>query len=156
MKVEAITLYTFIIVVLVVAGLLYFEVPSKIADSMVDRNIEISYKTETVLQYGEGDHVTIPKPKYSFLIVDLAIKNSGYEKFYTGLAADLVLKADNIKYYYCSAPTLNSPNFVTTTLLNGDSWNGSILYEIPFEISAFSLLVEGDLANYKIVLNPLD
>ena len=156
MKSKAITLYAFIVVVLVVAGLLYFEVPSKIADSMVDRNIEINYKTETVLQYGEGDHVTIPKPKYSFLKVDLTIKNIGYERFYTGLAADLVLSVDNIKYYYCSAPTLNSPNFVTTTLLDGDSWNGSILYEIPFETSAFSLLAEGNLANYKIVLNNLD
>ncbi len=155
MKVKAVTLGTFIVVVLVIAGLLYFEVPSKIADSMVDRNIKISYKTETVLQYGEGDHVTIPKPKYSFLKVDVTIENSGYEKFYTGLAADLVLFADNVKYYYCSAPTLNS-NFVTTTLLDGDSWNGTILYEIPFETSSFSLLVEGNLANYKVVLKGLD
>ena len=86
-----------------------------------------------MLQYGDGDHVTIPKPKYSFLKVDLSIKNNGYEKFYTSYAADLVLNIDNIKYYYCSAPTLNSPNFVQVTLLDGDSWNGTILYEIPFE-----------------------
>ena len=141
--------------IFVVAGLVYFEVPSKIEDALTGGNIVINYRTEKVSQYGENSYVTEPKVGFTFLKVDLFVENNRDAEFYSGCLSDLSLNADNVEYAYCSRVSHNNPNFLPATLLKGGSWNGTIVYEIPVNASEYYLNANG-ITDFETVLNCLD
>lgn len=141
--------------IFVVAGLIYFEVPSKIEDALTGGNIVINYRTEKVSQYGENSYVIEPKVGNTFLKVNLLVENNGDAEFYSGCLSDLSLNANNVEYAYCSSVSHNNPNFLPSTLSKGDSWNGTIVYEIPVNASEYNLYANG-LTDFKIVFNCLD
>jgi hypothetical protein len=141
--------------IFIVIGLVYFEVPSKIEDSITSSNIEINYLTEKVPQYGEGSCIIEPQVGYTFLKVDLFVQNNGYDEFYSGCLSDLSLNADNLEYDYCSRVSHNNYNFLPATLLKGGSWNGTIVYEIPVNTSDY-YLDANSLTDFKTELNCLD
>lgn len=141
--------------IFIVAGLIYFEVPSKFVNPLNDGNIVINYQTEKVSQY-EGSYIIEPKVGYTFLKVDLFVENNGYNEFYSGCLSDLSLNADNVEYHCCSRVSHNNYNFLPTTLSKGGSWNGTIVYEIPAYTLEYYLYVNDHLTDYKTVFNCLD
>ncbi len=86
------------------------------------------------------------------LIVDLAIKNSGYSDFRIS-GSSFVATANNVAYHYdfSGSKLLGWQN---VNIPNGESYTASIVFKVPEEYNTFVLSYESSSTDYKIVCQP--
>ncbi len=153
-----ITKRTVLIVVFVLVLLfgLTFVAWQYLAPPPETRDITISYSYETADSVTSmyGDEVQSDSGR-DFLTVEMTIKNNGYDRFNTNPYWFSVTVGD-IEYRFDYHLVLMK-NWETTDVLDGETFQGTIVFQIPESAESFTLGYddESDLAEYKIVWNEI-
>ncbi|XHH10460.1 MAG: DUF4352 domain-containing protein [Candidatus Bathyarchaeia archaeon] len=112
--------------------------------------ITIQHKDVTysslVNQYGLTD---TPNPGNVWLVINMTITNKGYNSFNTN-PNYFTVTINNIKYSY-DAETFSYGNWNTVDILDGGSFNGSLVFQVPSSTTTFTLNYERFGVNYNIV-----
>lgn len=111
-------------------------------------NIAISYSNETVQSIVEPLGVDYPKSGKVFLVVNMTIRNNGYDRFSANTFYFHVI-VDKVNYNV-DRETYVVNNWNTTDVLNGGIFKGTLVFQIPANATSFTLGY-GLLANYNIV-----
>ena len=99
-----------------------------------------------------GDEVQADSGR-DFLILDMIIDNIGYESFSTNPYWFHVI-AENIEYDFDFHLVLME-DWETVDVLDGETFQGTIVFQIPESADSFTLGYESSLAEYKIVWNEI-
>jgi hypothetical protein len=115
------------------------------------KNITISYAVERTKYISHEDGFVYQSDSgKDFFIVDMTIKNNGYDSFYTNPVSFYAV-ADNIKYdvhFY----TLSMGKCESVDILDGGTFYGTLIFQIPESTSSqFTLGYDAFLSHYDIV-----
>ena len=118
------------------------------------RNITISYSYQTadVVTPIYGDDIQ-SDPGRDFLIVNMTIENNGYESFSTNQYWFHVIVED-IEYDFDYHLVLLE-DWMTVDVLDGETFQGILMFQIPESASSFTLVYESAFSKYKIVWNEI-
>lgn len=119
-----------------------------------DNNIAINFSSYTVNQIYNGFTYDSPNSGYTYAIVNLTITNNGYDSFDTD---PLYFSAttNNIGYNI-DFDTYTLKNWNTESILNGGSFSGALVFQIPVGTTIQSMSYSGFTStyqNYNIVWN---
>ena len=117
------------------------------------KDITISYSVKTAdnITTKYGDDVQSDSGKY-FLIVDMTIKNNGYDGFNTYPYLFHAI-ADNIKYdYYYNLVEME--NWDVVDVRDGGTFHGTLVFQLPESASSFTLGYDA-FQDYNIIWNKI-
>ncbi len=140
-------------------GSLQVDTPTVTPTPQPTEQIMVSYSTQTfskLYPYGYHDgtanFVDTPKAGNKFLMVNVTVTNHGYLKFDT---YDNMLRfhvvADNIQYDF-DAETFIVNQWDSVDILNGGSFKGVLVFQIPETATNYSLTYENGYPRYNVVL----
>jgi len=120
-----------------------------------DDNIAINFSSFTVNQIWNGLAYVSPQSGYVFAIVNITITNNGYDSFDTN-PVYFSATANNVAYYY-DIETFALNNWSTVNVLNGGSFSGALVFQIPSGSSIssmdYAMLDSATLQTYNIIWN---
>ncbi|UCC57593.1 MAG: DUF4352 domain-containing protein [Candidatus Bathyarchaeum sp.] len=133
---------------------LVFLVGNYLASPAESKNITISYSSQTadVVTTIYGDNIQSDSGK-DFLILDMTIDNNGYESFSTNQYWFHVIVED-IEYDFDYHSVLLE-DWMTVDVLDGETFQGILMFQIPESASSFTLVYESAFSEYKIVWNEI-
>ena len=110
------------------------------------QQIIITYSSTTMTQIG---FATQPSAGHVYLVLDMTIENQGYDSFNLNIFYFAVV-VDNVRHGIAIAVELDN-ELKSTALLNGDTVQGKLAFEIPQEASTADFrVVYQALAHYNI------
>lgn len=155
--------FLILIFVIVVFGVLIFvganlqQGPGTTGSSEPSKKITISYsssKRDSIVWEGEfGSYVEQPDTGKVFLEVDMTISNNGYESFSTNSFYFFIV-ADNVKHSV-AFETYTLGAWDTVDVLDGGTFHGTLVFQIPESASSFTLVYDSFLSDYNIVWNEI-
>jgi len=121
------------------------------------KEITISYtalkKNTIIWSGGFGSYSEQPDLDKVFLEVNITISNNGYDSFSTNPFYFYAI-ADNIKYNH-DFNTYNLNMWETVDVLDGGTFHGTLVFQIPESASSFTLGYEVYFITYDIVWNKM-
>ncbi len=105
----------------------------------------VTYKT-LVDQYGIAN---TPDAGYVWLVINMTITNKGYDSFNTN-PLYFSVTVNNVKYEYDSV-TYSYGNWNTVDILNGGSFTGSLVFQVPSSATSYILDYERFGKTYNLV-----
>jgi hypothetical protein len=124
--------------------------------SLPAQNIMISYTgtVENGIDYTLGNYPYTAQPDSGkiFLVVNMTIKNNGYDKFSVNPFYFHVI-VNNIKYNYDSNTYYLADKLGSVDILNGGKLSGSLVFQIPSSDSSlpFNLTYDVPFVSYNII-----
>jgi hypothetical protein len=139
-----------VVFVLILLFSLAFVVSQYLAPTAESKNITISYSAETadVVTTIYGDDIQSDSGR-DFLILNITIDNNGYDSFNTN-PYWFKVTVGNIAYRFDYHLVLME-NWMTVDVLDGETFQGTIMFQIPESASSFTLDYESAFNEYKIV-----
>jgi len=122
----------------------------------VAQNIAISYsgtiKNEIDYTMGDYPYTAQPNSGKTFLVVNMAIKNNGYDKFNTN-PYYFHVAVNNIQYDYDSNTYYLADKLDSVDVLNGGTLTGSLVFQIPTSVASapFNLTYDVPFVTYNII-----
>lgn len=143
-----------VVFVLILLFSLAFVVSQYLAPTAESKNITISYSAETadVVTTIYGDVMKSDSGR-DFLILNITIDNNGYDSFETNPWWFHVI-VENIEYDFDYHLVLLE-DWETVDVLDGESFQGTLMFQIPESASSFSLVYESAFSEYDIVWNEI-
>lgn len=103
-----------------------------------EANITIGYSGRTTPQISE---YSSSSEGNTFLILNLTVKNNGYEEISTN-PMNFYVTIDNVKYDYSSETYSLENGLETVDVMNGGSVSGEVAFEVPKDFNSYKLRYE--------------
>ena len=106
--------------------------------------IAISYSATTVERTTKGGLSDKANPGYVFLLIDMVIKNQGYDSYHIFPHMDFFIVINNVKFSPSIAIWLENqlPSEINI-ITKGVSIEGRLAFEVPKPINGFTMMYEG-------------
>jgi hypothetical protein len=141
----------FVLILVFGLAILFSQSERPIQESSKDITISYSTKIANSVTTKSGDEMHSDSGKY-FLIVNMTIKNNGYDNFGT-YPYFFHLIADNITYdYYFNL--LEMENWENVDIRNGGTFEGTLVFQLPESVSSFTLDYDA-FQDYNIFWNEI-
>lgn len=105
---------------------------------------KLEVSVSSITPYSEPNGIMTPKPGYKFVLVDFALKNNGYPNGYNfnPLMSPKLKDADGYSYSYSFISGSVPGYFDVTTIAQGETARGKLVFEVPNKESTYVLLVD--------------
>jgi hypothetical protein len=115
----------------------------------VTQKITITYSSMTTTQIGTGYFPDKPDPGNVFLVLDMTIKNQGYDSFSTNQFYFSVI-VDNVEYDTAFVTELDN-ELKLVDVLDGGTVRGKLAFEVPNKVTTLGFeVVYGAWNDYNI------
>jgi hypothetical protein len=117
------------------------------------KNITILYSaTEEDVVFSESGYSSEPDSGKIFLVVNMTIKNNGYDKFSTNPFYFSAI-ANNVKYDIDSSTYSIEDSLDSVDILDGGTLNGILVFQLPQSTSSGYVLSYESFTTYNIIWN---
>jgi len=98
----------------------------------------------SITPYADSSGFMTPKPGYKYVLVDFALKNNGYPNGFNfnPIINPKLKDADGYSYTYSLISGSVPGYFGGTTIAQGETARGKLVFEVPDKQSTYVLLVE--------------
>jgi hypothetical protein len=125
-----------------------------VTSSPTNKSVTISYTMVTKQSFVWIDPIGTSQVQQAdsgkvFLELDMTIENNGYDRFDTNPYYFKAF-ADNVKYTV-DIYTFYQNKWAKVFVLNGETFGGTLLFQIPESASSYAVSYEAVLSNYNII-----